>query len=145
MNIGGIKLNLTVVIITIVVILLLVGLGIYFYRQGKKKVTLQSLPGELPGNPGSGSTTGASNDEIKNVANSLFKDMDGFNVFGHNQAPYDQANLLNDTDTIKLYNAFNTLYQPDSGETLTSWLQNEQGLGVAGATLIAKLKKLNCL
>jgi hypothetical protein len=144
MKLGGVKLNLTYVIIGIVVLILLIALGWYFYRQGKKQVTLQSLPGELPGNPGSGNMIGASNDEIKNIANALFDDMDGFNLWGHKQAPFDQANLLNDSDLIKLYNTFNTLYQKDSSETLTSWLMNENGLGTSGALLIARLKKLNC-
>lgn len=143
MKFGGIKLNVTAIIIGTVVLILLIALGWYFYRQGKKQVTLQSLPGELPGNPGSGNANGASNDEIKNLANALYDDMNGFNMWGHNQAPFDQANLLNDTDIIKLYNTFNSLYQKESGETLTSWLNNENGLGTSGALLINRLKKLN--
>lgn len=145
MNVGGIKLNLTYVIIGIVVLILLIAMGWYFYRQGKKQVTLQSLPGELPGNPQSGNVLGASNDEIKRIANDLYDDMKGFNIWGHKQAPYDQANLLNDQDIIKLYNTFNAMYQKESGETLTSWLSNENGLGVSGSLLINRLKKLNAL
>lgn len=145
MKFAGIKLNVTAVIIGIVVLILLIALGWYFYRQGKKQVTLQSLPGELPGNPGSGNMIGASNDEIKNIASALYDDMEGFNLWGHKQAPFDQANLLNDADIIKLYNTFNALYQKESGETLTSWLNNENGLGVSGALLINRLKKLNCI
>lgn len=145
MNVKGIKINLTLIIIAVAVIILLVVLGWYMYRQGKKQVTLQYLPGELPGNPGSGNLSGASNDEIKAIANALYEDMSGFNLFGHKQAPYNSANLLNDTDLIKLYNTFNSLYQKESKQTLTQWIDNESGIGVAGSTLIARLKKLNSL
>jgi hypothetical protein len=143
---SGIKFNLTTIVITIVVILLLVGLGWYFYRQGKKKVTLQALPGELPGNPGSGDVTGASNDEIKRIANDIYEDIDGFNVLGHNNEPYNASILLNDTDIVKLYNTFNAMYQQELKETLTQALINEKFWeNKAPDTLIARLKKLNCL
>lgn len=146
MKLAGIKLNITTIVIIITVLLLLIILLWYFYKQGKKQVTLQYLPGELPGNASSGNTTGASNDEIKNLANALYTEMDGWNLmFGHNLGPYNQANLLNDSDIVKLYNTFNALYQKESGETLTQWLKNEQMLGQPGATLIARLQKLNCL
>lgn len=135
-----------VIYIGIAVVLFLSILGWYFYRQGKKTVTLQSLPGELPGNPGSGNTNGASNDEIKNVANGLYSDMAGPNVLGHNYEPYNKAVLFNDTDIVKLYNTFNSLYQKDSGQTLTEWVQGEYYYfpDVPG-TLLNRLKKLNSL
>ncbi len=132
--------------ISIGVLLFLVVLAIVFYKKGKNNVTLQSLPGELPGNPSSGNITGASNDEIKNIANQLYEDMSGFNGAGHNYEPYERAALLNDTDLIKLYNTFNTLYQKDSGETLTEWISNERYFnpGTPGL-IISRLKKLNSL
>ncbi len=146
MNFGGIKLNLTVVIISIIVLIILIGLGIYFYRQGKKQKTLQSLPGELPGNPGSGNTTGASNDEIKNIASGIFDDIDGYNLFGHDNEPYNNAVLLNDTDLVKLYNTFNTLYQDKLGETLTVAMTNEKYWETNNPDIILKrLKRLNCI
>jgi len=145
MTFAGIKLNLTTVIISIVVLVLLIALGWYFYRQGKKQVTLQSLPGELPGNPQSGNFTGASNDEIKAIANDMYNDMKGFNGLGHNMAPYDRAVLLNDADIVKLYNTFNAMYQKDSGETLTEWISSEQFYnGTNPYNIIQRLKKLNC-
>jgi hypothetical protein len=139
-------LNKKYLYIAIGVLLLLVLLGWYFYRQGKKTVTLQSAPGELPGNPTSGNVVGASNDEIKRIANGLYGDMKGLNLNGHMYDPYNAAVLLNDADLIKLYNTFNTLYQQDSGETLTSWISNEYyAYPDVPGTLFARLKKLNAL
>lgn len=119
------KFTKTHMYIAIAVLVLLVALGFYFYKQGTKKVTLQSLPNELPGNPGS-VNSGASNDEIKLLAEALFNDMDGYNFTGHDYEPYNKALTLSDTDLVKLYNTFNTLHQKDSGETLTQWIINEQ-------------------
>jgi hypothetical protein len=145
MSFGGIKVNLTVIILSLVVLILLIIAGIYIYRQGKKKTTIQALPGELPGNPGSGNVNGASNDEIKSIANDIYEDIDGFNVFGHDNKPYDSAVLLNDTDIVKLYNTYNTLYQAKLGETLTQSLENEKFWENTNPdNLIKRLKKLNC-
>lgn len=140
---SGIKFNITTIIIVIVVLILLVGLGWYFYRQGKKKVALQALPNDLPGSTGGGE--GASNDEIKRVANAIYNDLKGFNIFGHNNEPYKTAILFSNTDIVKLYNAFNTLYKPELGETLTQAVDNEKFWeNDAPDTLIERLRKLNC-
>lgn len=134
------------IIIGISVLLFLVILSYIFYRKGKKTVTLQSLPGELPGNPSSGNNSGASNDELKRIANALYSDMNGFNLWGHNYEPFNQSVLLNDTDLVKLYNAFNAMYQKDSGQTLTQWIANEQfTYPEVPGIIINRLKKLNAL
>jgi len=127
-----------------IVLLFLVLLGWYFYRQGKKQVTLQYLPGELPGNETSGNVVGASNDEIKRIVNGLYSDMSGLNLTGHTHDPYNAAVLLNDADLVKVYNTFNTLYQEESGETLTEWIASESYVypEIPG-TLLARLRKLN--
>lgn len=142
------KLSKTHIYIAIAVLVFLVALSIYFYKQGKKTVSLQSLPGELPGNPSSGNVVGASNDEIKNVAQGLYNEMRGPNFLGHNMEFYKRALLFSDTDIIKLYNAFNAMYQADSQETLTQWLSGElfsSNLENEANVLIARLIKLNCL
>lgn len=128
-----------------VVLVFLVLLGWYFYRQGKKTVTLQSLPGELPGDKSGGNVTGASNDEIKRIANGLYGDMNGLNLMGHTYDPYNAAVLLNDRDIVSLYNAFNTMYQADSGQTLTEWIGNDRyAYPETPGVLWHRLKKLNC-
>lgn len=145
-NTGGIKLNATMIIIAVIVLLLLIGIGWYFYSQGKKGITIQALPGQLPGSPSSGNVTGASNDEIKDISNGIYQDIKGFNLLGHSLVPYDRAVLLNDTDIIKLYNAFNTQYQSDLGETLTQALQSEYYLrGQSPDILKSRLEKLNSI
>lgn len=136
------KLNKNIVIIVIVAVLLLGAIGFYFYKQGKKTVSIQYGAGELPGSQGS--QLGASNEEIKKIANALFDDMDGFNWNGHDMEPYKAALLLSDNDIIKLYNAFNIMYQVQSGQTLTGWIENEKFYNnEVTDTLTARLKKLN--
>lgn len=132
--------------IGIAVLLFLVGLGWFFYRRGKKQVTLQYGPGELPGNPGRGSQLGASNEEIKKIANDLYADMNGFNVFGHDYEPYQEANMLSDNDLIALYNTFNASYNDENEGTLTHWISSERYSDTTlPSLLIARLKKLNML
>lgn len=135
--------------IIIAVLIFLIALGYFYYRKGKNTVTLQALPGELPGTSSSGNITGASNDEIKGIANGLHEEMDGLNLFGHDMDIYNRALLLNDADIVKVYNTFNTLYQQKSGgDTLTAWLESElfsSTFESAAINLIGRLKKLNCL
>ena len=134
------------IIIVIIVAVVLIAGATWFYYKGKSKVTLQYLPGELPGNPGSGNANGASNDEIKSIANDLYTDMNGFNLMGHSYSPYYAANKLNDSDIVKLYNTFNTLYQKESAATLTQWLNSESFYdGTAPYLLTQRLLKLNSL
>lgn len=134
------------IIIIVSVITLLAVMAFYFYKKGKNTVTLQSLPGELPGNNGSGNVLGASNDEIKRTANLLYQDMNGFNIWGHDYAGINAASVLNDNDLIKLYNTFNTTYQKESGETLTKWMDGEfWSYPDIPANIVLRLKKLNCL
>lgn len=138
----------TYITIAVVTILLLAFVGFYFYRRGKKQTTLQYLPGELPGNKERGNQVGASNDELKLLANALHSEMKGLNWFGHNMEPYKRALLLNDTDIVNLYNTFNELHQRQSGETLTQWLQGEtwsQYTEREGLLLIQRLQKLNAI
>ncbi len=133
------------VVIALCIIIFLVVLGWYFYSQGKKTVTLQQLPGQVPGEINSGNVNGASNDEIKLLVNKLYSDMKGFNAFGHDYSPYREVGLLNDADVIRVYNAFNTLYQPDSGQTLTQWIASEKYRDENYPGLLyARLMKLNC-
>jgi hypothetical protein len=121
--------------------LLLVGIGAWLYHQGTKKTTLQD-PSSLPGSTGGGS--GASNDELKVLAEELYNDMNGYNWNGHDMSFYKKALTLNDTDLIKLYNAYNSLYQKSSGQTLVEWIDNEKFWDTSITdTLLAKMSKLN--
>jgi hypothetical protein len=140
------KFNKTHIYIAIAVVIVLVSLGIFLYHQGTKKVAIQALPGDLPGNPGSGNVTGASNDEIKRVAEQIYTDIDGYNVFGHNNAPYNVAVTFSDNDIVKLYNTFNTLYQNKLGETLRVAMENEKYYeNDATDILISRFAKLNLI
>lgn len=139
--------NKKTVIIIIAVLVILIAIGIYIYRTGKKQVTLQYGPGELPGS-NKPAQIGASNEEIKLIANDLYNDMKGLNLVGHDMTVYRRAVLLNDNDIINLYNAFNSLYQKEYNQTLTQWLENEAFSSTfesAAGVLEARLKKLNLL
>lgn len=145
-NANGIKLNVNYIIIGIVVLLLLVGLGWFFYKKGKNKTTLQYDPYQLPGEITGDHQVGASNDELKSLSSELFNDMSGFNFFsGWNVNIYNRALLLNDKDLIKLYNAFNAVYQKEYDSTLTKMISDEQNKLSQMNLLELRLKKLNCL
>ena len=125
----------------------LVALAVIFYRKGKNTVTLQQLPGELPGAPDRGNVSGASNDELKRLANNLYADLKGVNAFGHNYDPYQDALKLSDSDLVLLYNAFNSMYQEESRQTLTQWIESDYYSLFITPTieaLLGKLKKLGC-
>lgn len=135
------------------VFILIVITAIYFYLMGKKKnsTTVQQFdPNDLPYNDPSNSTNtgGVSNNEIKTIAVGLHDEMDGFNLLGHDMEYYDRALLLGNNDLIKLYNTFNALYQSDSGQTLTQWLDGEMfSSNFENSALVLKqrLKTLNML
>lgn len=138
------KQNKTYLFIGIGIILVIGIVATVFYFKGKKQVTLQYTPGQLPGNPGSGTTYGASNDELKTLAQDLKDEMTGLNLLGHDMEPYKRALVLNDTDLIKLYNTFNTLYQKESGSTLYQWIDDEKFSDHSVTdTLLNKMAKLN--
>lgn len=131
--------------IAIAVLVFMALFGYYYYRKGKNTVSIQALPNDLPGNQGAASGSGgASNDEIKRVVNALYNDMNGWNITGHNYEPYQTALTFSDTDIVKLYNAFNTLYQQDSKQTLAQWIESEEYVyyDIPDA-LLARFAKLN--
>jgi hypothetical protein len=126
-------------------VVLLIGIvAAIFYFKGKNQVTLQYSPGELPGNPGSGTQYGASNNELKTLSQDLYDEMNGYNILGHDMGPYKRAVYLNDNDLIKLYNTFNTMFQKESDQTLYEWIDNEKfnSHDITDA-LLAKMAKLN--
>lgn len=82
-----------ILIISAIVFLILLAVGIWFYRKGKKQVTIQAPPQD---NPNGGANTNnpyaVSDGEISQIANGLFIDMDGFNYSGHNVEAYEKFN-----------------------------------------------------
>lgn len=135
--------NKTFIITVVIIFIVIVGVAIYYYRKGKKTTSIVD-PNLLPGGDGTG-TTGASNDEIKIVATGLYDDMKGWNALGHKDEFYKRALFFNDRDLAKLYNTFNALYQSNTNETLTMFLQHEYFASDEpyGPLLKEKLLKLN--
>jgi hypothetical protein len=120
--------------------------GFLLYRSGKKagkgeKPTIK-VP-EVQGEKESAET-------ITALANSLYEDMNGYNFWGHTNKYYEQAMELDDVDLVRLYDAFNSAYQPESQQTLTEWLYNEDAVlepqfGELKSQLVERLRKLNAL
>lgn len=110
-------------IIFAIVVVLMVIVGVWFYVKGKRKTTIAPPPQDNP----DGSTNnvyGVSSAEIAVISDQLYQDMDGFNLTGHDSAPYEKLSALSDTDFVKVYNAFNTKYQKEGG-TLKEWIEDE--------------------
>ncbi len=141
------KENKTYLIIGICVLVFLIVLSYFFYRAGKKTVTIQTVPADVPGsNNANNNPTGASNTEIKLMVDALYKDMDGVNFLVRDMETYQKFLSYSDTDTVRVYNAFNTEHQKDSGETLKVWLEGESGFtafNVLRDSILAKFAKLN--
>ena len=118
----------TYLIVGLVALLLIIGVALFFYFKGKKTTTQAPLLIDNPdGQPtGQGNNVyGVSAGEISRISDALHNDMAGFNLFGHDVQPYQDLIALSDTDFGKVYNDFNTKYQPNSGSTLTGWINSE--------------------
>jgi hypothetical protein len=131
------------------IVLFLVALSAYFYHQGKKGITIQTLPNDTTTDPTTGQVnTGLSNTSIKEVADGLYNEMNGLNLLGHKMEYYKRALLFSDTDLVRLYNMFNTEYQQTSSETLVKWIEGEQYSSIfenEANILFARLQKLNLI
>lgn len=125
------KNKMTLIYIGIALVVLII-VGVYFYRRGKKTVTIQQVPIDNPTQDNGGSTNnnpaGESQAAITELANRLYNEMNGTN-FWRDSAPYNDLLLLSDTDFVKVYNTFNTLHQAESAATLKAWLVDEYGIG----------------
>lgn len=115
-----------ILIISAIVLTVFIVIGIWFYRRGKKQVTIQAPPQDNPnGGAPVNNPYAVSQGEISTIANGLFIDMDGLNWSGHSVEAYEKFNSLSDTDFVKVYNAFNTVHQAESGDTLKKWIEAE--------------------
>lgn len=133
--------NKGTLIVIIVLLVLAITIGVYFYFQGKKKGKEQtnlnlSSPLDQQGN-----APGASEAEIRTLAQQLHDDMDGLNLLGHDDTLWKQFMALNDNDVIRVNNRFNSEYQAESGESFVEWVENESGTYPDSA--LVRLKKLN--
>lgn len=138
----------TYAIIGLVALVVLVSVAIYFYKKGKKQVSVQVLPYDVAGEPTGtgqpGTGNGISNNQIKVLVQKLYDDMSGFNWSGHDQAPYQEMSTLSDTDFVRVYNLFNTLYQKESEQTLREWIDNEKyAFSFLTDSILQRMAKLN--
>ncbi len=112
--------------VAVFVLILIVSIAFYFYHSGKKTTTLQAVPGDVPGShDANNNPAGASNTDILELANELHQDMKGTNFFGHNNDLFSKLLTYSDTDFVRLYNAFNTLYQQEGQGTFIQWVKDE--------------------
>ncbi len=144
MNIGGIKLNATVVIIIVIVLLLLIGLGIYFYRQGKKN----ALPPKVKFEEGTNALPSGWRPEP--LADELHQVMDeSFTLTGTKDKAWQKLIDLPTNDMVRaVYNAYNDLYFEEGYGTLTEWIKDEGYYDYTSGVkdkAIERLRKLNLI
>lgn len=118
--------NKTILIVIAIVVVFIVGIAFFYYRKGKKQVTIQKPPLDNPNSDSPENNPFAVSDaQITSIVDALHRDMDGLNWNGHDVQPYQDLNALSDSDFSRVYNVFNSKYQSDSGETLKQWIESE--------------------
>lgn len=141
----------TQLIIAGVVLVLLIAAFIYVYHKGKSTTSIAPIVKDTPGsNDPNNNPAGTSDSEIKMLAGKLFSDMDGVNVWSHDEEPYQQLLTLSDTDFEKVYNEFNADHQASSGQTLRQWIDNEDAywgsqFSVLKESILNRMDKLNLI
>ncbi len=108
--IGASALLLVIAILVIVIVVLV----------RRKKSSTTTLPAETDWG------RSLSNDEsatIKRIADALYKDMKGLNLFSRDTAIYTEYNDVNDRIFVGVANYFADVY--GDGETLAEWLKSE--------------------
>jgi hypothetical protein len=114
--------NKTIVIVSVSVIVLFI--IIYFaYQYGKDKTNPShtKVGSDVYGTP----LSEEEQNTIVALADSLYIDMDGINMLGHEDDLYNQLSKLSDSHLVALSNVFNHKYQDESGESFITWLRNE--------------------
>jgi len=115
--------------VIIIALIILAIVAIYFYRKGKKQVTISDIPTDNPqtttGNGGVNmSGQQLSVNEIVSLADQIHEDVNC--VFcTRNTALYQRVASLSDTDLVRIYNAYNSKYQSKDGETMLEALKKE--------------------
>lgn len=138
-------------LIVIAVGILLVGLIFFIvWYSARKAGKLKGTTIINTSNPGSDTSTSASESEIRQVAGDLYGDMDGANIMGHNLDAWQRFMALSDSDVVRVYNEFDLKYQKPSGQTFKEWVQNESSpflspWSTVKETVLARLNKLNLL
>jgi hypothetical protein len=134
--------TIIIIVAIVVVVLILVVLAVWAYRKGKKSTTIAKPPLDIP--EGGNNSYGVSAGEILAISQALYEDMDGYNAFGHDIAPYQKFAALSDTDTVKVYNTFNTDYQDEGDGTLYEWIDSESFLfDDVIESILAKMERLH--
>jgi len=135
-----------VILISVILgLIVLFAIGYAIYRAGKRDENPETIkiPKAITGDLAEEEIIG-----LRVLAINLFNDMDGWNLTGWNHSLYQEALLLDDRELLGLNNIFNTMYQPETGETLYQWLDSqyfgtakreEQGVT---ALLIQRLREL---
>ena len=139
-------------IILVVVLLIFVIIGVWFYRKGKKQTTIAPYVNDNPttnntGSSSSNNPAGVSSSQISMIAQALFNEMDGFNVW-RDTKPFTDLLILSDTDFVKVYNKFNTDHQAKGDGTLKQWIEDESGVGEFATikeAILERMARLNLI
>ena len=114
----------------VAIVLIIIVIAVIFYRKGKNKTTIADLPKDEPSNGETGnggvnlSGSQVSVNQLALYASLLYDDITCF-FCSRNGKLYADLALLSDTDLVKLYNVYNTMYQSKLKETMLQSLQNE--------------------
>jgi len=135
-------------IIGAVILVVFIIIGIWFYRKGKKQVTIAEVPFDSPfESSNSNNPYSVSDSELVELSDRLYREMDGFGIW-RDADPYKDLIKLSDTDFVKVYNIFNTNHQSKSGETLKKWIENEYVIGELASyikSILDRMGRLNLI
>jgi hypothetical protein len=115
--------------VIIIVAIIIIIVAVIFYRKGKKNTTLSDLPNDNPTvNNGNGGVNMNGNqisaNEVVLLADQVHADIHCI-FCTRNYALYERLGVLSDTDLVRVYNAYNSKYQAEDGETMLQALDNE--------------------
>lgn len=112
---------ITISIIVVILIALIITLYFVGRKQGKKAAT-EGNKGKLPQETDWGNTlTDVEGAEIKRIAEALYADMKGVNMFTRNSSIYYEYNRSSDRVFVGVANYFADQY----GESLAKWMDDE--------------------
>ena len=133
--------NKRFVLISIVVVLLIAIIVLIFQLTKKKraKIVIAPIDSKIVSN------NDISEEESKRclvMAQRLYDDMSGFNLWGHDNDVYRDFDQMSDRELSIVYACFNENF--GDGESLTQWLINEK-FRISNLTdsIILRLQKLN--
>lgn len=103
---------------------LVLGVLYFVYKQGKKSPSIAPIPTDTGGSSGSG--VSLPNGDLISLAGEIYRDCIGLDIFAaHDESIYQRALALSNTDFVRLYNIFNSAYQPMIEDTMRGLINDQ--------------------